>query len=196
MLTTLRDQMAAEFQSLHGSLNTVSQRVSHLESATPQAQAGSEQSLACVSGLTKQSLGHDAEPPRHRAEPQPTREAPKDGSAQSRTDPIPWDERSVTNDPPDYNEIVYWSPEESDSEGESWKISDTTARVIQDAFSKTLSSKRRKNVKRKHPPPDSVHTKFPRLDPAIKAKLPKQAKDTDANLVRLQSCGQPIGDPA
>ena len=55
--------------------------------------------------------------PRHRAEPQPTREVPKDGSAQSHTDPIPWDERSVTNDPLDYDEIIYWSSEESDSEG-------------------------------------------------------------------------------
>ena len=42
-------------------------------------------------------------------------------------------------------------------------------------------------MKRKHLPPDSIHTKCPRLDPAIKSKLPKQAKDTDANLVRIQA---------
>ena len=42
-------------------------------------------------------------------------------------------------------------------------------------------------MKRKHLPPDSVHTKCPRLDPAIKSKLPKQAKDTDTNLARIQA---------
>ena len=50
-----------------------------------------------------------------------------------------------------------------------------------------LPSEKRLGVRRKHSPPDSVHTKCPRLDPTIKSKLPKQAKDTDANLVRIQA---------
>jgi len=85
---------------------------------------------------------------------------------------------------------------ESDSDtGESTKISDSTARVIKDHFSKMLSSEKRKGVKRKFPHSDSVHTKCPKLDPAIKSRLPKQAKDADENLVRLQSKVLDVASP-
>jgi len=116
----------------------------------------------------------------------PACEAANDSSAQSRSEPLPWDDSSC--DPPNYDEVVYWSPVESDSDmGESSKISDSMARVIKEAFSKMLPTEKRKNVKRKFPHPDSVHTKCPKLDPPIRSKLPKQAKDADENLVRLKS---------
>jgi len=80
---------------------------------------------------------------------------------------------------------------ESDSDmGESSKLSDSLARVIKEAFSKMLPTE-----KRKFPHPDSVHTKCPKLDPAIRSKLPKQAKDADENLVCLQSKVLDVASP-
>jgi len=73
--------------------------------------------------------------------------------------------------------------------------SDSTARVIKDAFSKILLAEKWKNVKRKFPHPDSVHTKYPKLDPPIESKLPKQAKDVDENLVQLQSKVLDVASP-
>jgi len=152
-----------------------------------------EQSLATPSGpTTGQSLIHQTTPQTHeelRQQQQPA----SNNSAQSHSESCFWDDN---RDPPDYNEVVYWSPVESDSDtGESTKITDSTARVIKDAFTKTLSAEKRKNVKRKFPHPDSVHTKCPKLDPAIKSKLPKQVKDIDENLVRLQSKVLDVASP-
>jgi len=150
-----------------------------------------EQSLATPSGpTTGQSLVHQATPQAHE-ESQQQQQQP--ASENSRTESRSWGDN---RDPPDYDEVVYWSPADSESDtGESTKVSDSTARVIKDAFSKTLSAEKRKNVKRKFPHLDSVHTKCPKLDPAIKSKLPKQAKDTDENLVRLQSKVLDVASP-
>ena len=73
-------------------------------------------------------------------------------------------------DPPDYNEIVYWLPVESDSDmGESTKfLTPLATRMIKDIFSKTLLPKKQKSVNRKFPHQNNDHTKCPKLDPAIK----------------------------
>ena len=182
----LRQQLSKEFKGIQESINSVSQRITRLETKA----SDSEQSIAIT---TESRPEHVAEPTslkEHVAEPTPQKRAeslgtPADLGTQSRTGESPWDERE---DLPNYEELIYWSPAESEGESsELSKISEGTARVIQDSFSKTLPSDKRLGMKRKHPPPDSVHTKCPRLDPAIKSKLPKQAKDTDANLARIQA---------
>jgi len=77
-----------------------------------------------------------------------------DNSVKSRSEPLPWDNSS--REPPDYDGIISWLPVESDSNTEeSLKISDSMARVIKEAFSKTLFAE-----KKKFPHPDSVHTKW------------------------------------
>ena len=43
---------------------------------------------------------------------------------------------------PDYEEQIFWEPVDSDSDSEHRQISSATARVVQEAFSQTLSSQR------------------------------------------------------
>ena len=89
-----------------------------------------------------------------------------------------------TDELPDYEETIYWAPEESEEETEVRKISDTTAKVLRDSFSAAMN--KRRSVKRKQPVPDTVFTKFPKLDPSVMSKLPKTAKEADCSLARLE----------
>ena len=106
--------------------------------------------------------------------------------AQSSVNPPSWGE-CPTDELPNYEEAVYWIPEESDDETEIKKISDTTAKVLRDSFSTAMPNDKRRGVKRKQPVPDSVFIKCPKLDPSIMSKLLKMAKDADRCLARLQT---------
>jgi len=206
MLLTLQGHIADEFKAVHLNINTISQRV---ESTTQPTEDGEdkqglinatsheqslanktehEQSLATpFQPTTRQNLIHQATSQWHKESQQ---QPANDNGAQSCMESCSWDDN---RDPFDYKKIIYWSPVESNSDtGESTKTSDSTTRVIKDAFSKTLLAKKQKNVKKKS---DFVHTKCPKLDPAIKSKLPKKAKDTDENLVRLQSKVLDVASP-
>ena len=90
---------------------------------------------------------------------------------------------------PDYGETIYWEPDpdSEDPDSEVQKLSATTSRIVQEAFSHSIPNERRRNLKRKLPTPDTPHTKCPKLDPAIQSRLPKHAKDADRNLARLQT---------
>lgn len=145
-------------------MDAILQQVSQLESSTQPDPIISEQSLTGITGPSEQRLNHVAESPtlQNPGETQPSREATTDASAQSSTDPLPWGKRPE-NDDPDYKEIIYWSPVKSYPKiGELSRILDCTARVIQDAFSKTFPSEKCLGVKRKYPALDSVYTKCTR----------------------------------
>ena len=162
----LRQQLSKDFKEIQESIDSISQRITWLETKA----SDSEQSIAIT---TKSRPEHVAEPTslkEHVAELTPQKQAeslgtPGDLDTQSRTGNSQWDE---WEDLPNYEELIYWSSAESDGESsELWKISEGTAKVIQDSFSKTLPSEKRLDEKRKHLPPDNVHTKCPRLDPEV-----------------------------
>ena len=182
MMTSLQDQITADFKLIPQSIDTILAQVTQLESGVQPVSASDEQSLTSTTRPPEQSLGHEADSSTTQScrEIQPAQEVPMDTSVQSRTDHLPWD-KLPANDPPDYEEIIFWSPVESNSEmGELSRVLDSTSRSIQENTPQW-------KMRRKHPAPDSVHTKCPRLDLAIKSKLPKQAKDVDTNLACLQA---------
>lgn len=99
-----------------------------------------------------------------------------------------WGDREAS-ELPDYNEQIFWEPEpDSDNqESDTFKLSSTTSKIVEDAFGRSIPNERRRGLKRKQPTPDTPFTKCPKLDPAIQSRLPKTAKDADRNLARLQT---------
>ena len=72
------------------------------------------------------------------------------------------------------------------TDSELRKISPTTARIVQDAFSCTLETAKRKSIKKKQPTPDTPYTKVPKLDPTIQSRLTPVVKTADRGLAGLQ----------
>ena len=102
--------------------------------------------------------------------------------------PVPKDEQPK-DEAPDYEGAVFWHPEGDfdASEGEKSKLSTTTAKIVEEAFSCSLPNDKRRNIKRKQPVPDTPYTKCPKLDNTVQSKLPKPAKDADRASARIQT---------
>ena len=100
-------------------------------------------------------------------------------------EPLGWGDRPE-DETPDYNEEIYWEPMDSDSDSDRHKISPTTAKIVEDAFSHMMTTEKRKGIKRKQPIPDTLFTKVPKLDPTIQSRMAPQAKVLDRNLAGLQ----------
>ena len=91
------------------------------------------------------------------------------------------------DEPVDYQEQVFWEPNDSDSErDDKCKISATTARIVKDACSRSLKPEKKKEIKRKQPIPDTPYTKVPKLDPTIQSRMTPAAKTADKGLSGLQ----------
>ena len=91
------------------------------------------------------------------------------------------------DEPVDYQEQVFWEPNDSDSErDDKRKISATTARIVKDACSRSLKPEKKKEIKRKQPIPDTPYTKVPKLDPTIQSRMTPAAKTADKGLSGLQ----------
>ena len=105
--------------------------------------------------------------------------------------PSTWGDRMEQEgqDLPDYDETVFWEPEldAEEQDTEVQKLSSTTTKIVEEAFSRPIPNERRRTLKRILLIPDTPHTKCPKLDPAIQSKLPKQAKEADRTLARLQT---------
>ena len=109
--------------------------------------------------------------------------------------PLPdnaWANRTVDGTP-DYDEIIFWQPDDSDaSEGETTKLSITTTKIVEDAFACSMVNEKRRSLKRKQPVPDT-HIKCPKLDSTIQSRLPKSAKDANCASARIQTLvGAPL----
>ena len=87
---------------------------------------------------------------------------------------------------PDYDETIYWEPipDSDDPDTEVQKLSPTTTRIVEKAFSCSIANDKRRSLKRKLPTPDTPHTTCPKFDPAIQMRLSKHAKEADRNLAR------------
>jgi len=97
-----------------------------------------------------------------------------------------WADRDV-DESVDYQEQVYWEPDDSDAEGgDKRKISATTAKIVRDACSRSLKPDKKKEIKRKQPIPDTPYTKVPKLDPTIQSRMTPAAKTADRGLSGLQ----------
>ena len=88
-----------------------------------------------------------------------------------------------------YDETVFWEPEPDteDPDTEVQNLLSTTTKIVEEAFSRPIPNERYRSLKRKLLTPGTPHTKYPKLDPAIQSRLPKQAKEVDRALARLQT---------
>ena len=101
----LAQQLSKDFKEIQESIDSVSQRVTRLETKA----SDSKQSIAIT---TESQPKHMAEPmslKEHVAEPTPQKQVeslgtPADLNAQSRTGDLPWDEHE---DLPNYEELIY-----------------------------------------------------------------------------------------
>ena len=104
--------------------------------------------------------------------------------------PLPdnaWADRTIDGTP-DYDEIIFWQPDDSDaSEGETTKLFTTTTKIVEDAFACSMANEKRRSLKRKQPVPDTPYTKCPKLDSTIQSRLLKSAKDADRASARIQT---------
>ena len=167
MLKSIRDEVACNYNSLRTEMQSISKRVENVEgTARAPIETPAEQSLRQDNPVTNA-----------------TRMEQSSGSQ-----PSDWDEQSE-DEAPDYEKAVFWHPEgdSNASEGEKSKLSTTTAKIVEEAFSCSLPNDKRRNIKRKQPVPDTPYTKCPKLDNTVQSKLPKPAKDADRASARIQT---------
>ena len=70
---------------------------------------------------------------------------------------------------------------DSDPDSERHRIFPTMAKIVEDAFSHTMTTEKWKGIKRRQPIPDTPHTKVPKLNPTIQSRMTPQAKALDRN---------------
>ena len=188
LLQQLRDEIASNHNSIRSEMQSISARVDKIEGeARVQTNTPPEQSLqtnpvaqevpgeqSSTTGTTHQ-LVTDVGP--ERVDPLPST-GDKDNNA--------WADR---DDPPEYEETIFWQPDaDSDaSEGETTRLSATTTKIVEDAFSRSMPNEKRHSIKRKQPVPDTPYTKCPKLDSTILSRLPRPAKDADRASARIQT---------
>ena len=207
LLQSLRGEVAESHSGLREELEKISSRVTVIEEQRLTEPSSQEQSLPTAS-LWTTTVEQSSNTPSNTAEqsllianPRPLGQSPPnnrdraDGAEpHNRSEsPLPASEETLEwgdrDDVPDYDEVVYWEPSDSDSpEGDTRKISATTAKIVKDAFSQMLLPKKRKSIKRKQPLPDTPFTKVPKLDPTIQSRMTPAAKTVDRNLAGLQGC--------
>ena len=104
------------------------------------------------------------------------------------TPPLLWCDRPI--DEPIPTDVVTW-PNEDPTDGEDGcqlhKISDETEAFLESAFTKPVSNSTRRRWRKIHGMPACDSTKCPKLDSTIKAQLPKECKEADRPLARLQA---------
>lgn len=109
----------------------------------------------------------------------------------SRTTAALWCDRPL--DEPIPNEVITWPDDDpADSEGDEFgcqlnKVSEETEVLLKDAFSKPVSNGTRRRWRKAYGMPACDSTKCPKLDNTVKAQLPKECKDADRPLARLQA---------
>ena len=67
------------------------------------------------------------------------------------------------------------------------RVTPATENVLRDAFSKTVPNATRRRWRRTYGMPASDHTKCPKLDATLRPQVPKEGKDADRALSRLQT---------
>ena len=98
------------------------------------------------------------------------------------------DERLVC----DPDEVLIWPDDEDLSvHGEQGcqlhRVSPATESLLKEAFSKTVPNGTRRLWREQYGMPASDYTRCPKLDTTIKSRLPKQCKDADRSLARIQT---------
>ena len=125
------------------------------------------------------------------ATPPPQTPAPGGSENQTpMTSTTPWwqrdpNERLVV----DPNEDLTW-PDDTEPEEQGCPlhtVSSTTEALLKDACSKTVSNDTRRRWRKQFGMPANDRTKCPKLDTTLKARLPKQCKENDRSLARLQT---------
>ena len=109
---------------------------------------------------------------------------------QTETAGIPWwqrdpNERMVL----DPDEVLTW-PDDVEPEEHGCPmhgVSSATEALLKDAFLKTVPNDTRCRWRKQFGMPASDYTKCPKLDTTLKARLPKQCKEADSPLARLQT---------
>ena len=113
----------------------------------------------------------------------------------------PWadrdpDERLVC----DPDEILIWPDNEDLSvQGEQGcqlhRVSTATESLLKEAFSKTVPNGTRRRWREQYGMPATDYTRCPKLDTTIRSRLPKQCKDADRSLARIQALVQDAVGP-
>ena len=122
------------------------------------------------------------------ATPPPQTPAPGGSENQTpMTSTTPWWQR-------DPNERLVVDPNEDPDDTEPEEqgcplhtVSSTTEALLKDACSKTVSNDTRRRWRKQFGMPANDRTKCPKLDTTLKARLPKQCKENDRSLARLQT---------
>ena len=89
----------------------------------------------------------------------------------------------------DPDEVLTW-PDDVEPEEHGCplhRVSSATEALLKDAFSKTVPNDTRRRWQKQFGMPASDHTKCPKLDTTLKARLPKQCKEADRPLACLQT---------
>ena len=201
LVETLRKEIAANHASVFDELGNISSRVAVIEGQSPSTlqtvTAAREQSLPTTSIVLSEEqsllselsqteqhslLNVDARDTADGAEPH-TEDIPHE-----ETDPTTatrdWGERE--EEVPGYNQQIYWQPDSDSEDGDSRALSNTTAKIVRDAFSHSLPPAKKKSLKRKQPIPNTPFTKVPKLDPTIQSRMSPAAKATDRGIAGTQ----------
>ena len=189
-LKEIRDDIFSSIDTLHIDMKDISKRIDNVEkNAREHNSSPSEQSLHPNPTAQEVTAGQS---PTVITEQSSTlannqRRGTGDTEVPSR-EPTPLPNNAWADCPedatPDYDEIIFWQPDDSDaSEGETTKLSTTTTKIVEDAFACSMANEKRRSLKRKQPVPDTPYTK---CHSTIQSRLPKSAKDADRASARIQ----------
>ena len=90
---------------------------------------------------------------------------------------------------PDYSTQVTWDDEDDDNQSNSklFSVSESTAKLLRDSFSKAIPNPTRKQLREKNGDPRCPPTRVPILDKMVRDRMSQGAVKLDHSLARLQT---------
>ena len=99
-----------------------------------------------------------------------------------------WADRPV-DEVPDYSAQITWDDEDDDNHSNSklFFVSEGTAKLLRDSFSKAIPNPTRKQLREKNGDPRCPPTRVPKLDKMVRDRMSQGAVKLDRSLARLQA---------
>lgn len=110
---------------------------------------------------------------------------------------LSWAERPI-DEVPNYEEQLTWPDEEDEaSSGNSklFAVSESTAKLLDDAFGKGVPNATRKQWRERYGDPKCPKTRVPKLDKIVKDRLTQETARMDRTLARIQALATDVVGP-
>ena len=145
------DKLADTLKTIQKEMQSISSRVTSIETDRSTKVQSAPEAVAEQSSTSTT--------PAYRPAPREEQRASLAGD-EAAIEQSSWVDRDV-EEVPDYTEHIFWEPEpDSDNpDSDTLKLSQSTTKMLEDAFGHSIPNEKRRGLKRKLPVPDSPFTK-------------------------------------